>query len=68
MERVAFLPPGDLFNPGIKPRSPALKADSFLFEPPRKTIVFMPILHEETEACSERLSNLPQVTHPELLY
>ena len=29
-------PPGYLFNPGIKPRSPALQADSLLFEPPVK--------------------------------
>ena len=26
--------PGDLPNPGIEPRSPALQADSLLFEPP----------------------------------
>ena len=29
-------PPGDLPNPGIEPRSPALQADSLLFEPPGK--------------------------------
>ena len=29
-------PPGDLPNPGIKPRSPELKADSLLREPPGK--------------------------------
>ena len=29
-------PPGDLFNPGIKPRSPALQADSLPSEPPGK--------------------------------
>ena len=29
-------PPGDLPNPGIKPRSPALQADSLPFEPPGK--------------------------------
>ena len=29
-------PPGDLPNPGIKPRSPTLQADSFLAEPPGK--------------------------------
>ena len=29
-------PPGDLPNPGIKPRSPALQVDSLLSEPPRK--------------------------------
>ena len=28
--------PGDLFNPGITPRSPALQADSLLAEPPGK--------------------------------
>ena len=28
--------PGDLPNPGIKPRSPALHADSLLSEPPWK--------------------------------
>ena len=27
------LPPGDLPNPGIEPRSPALQADSLLSEP-----------------------------------
>ena len=30
------LPPGDLPNPGIKPRSPALQADSLPAEPPGK--------------------------------
>ena len=29
-------PPGDLPNPGIKPRSPALQTDSLLSEPPGK--------------------------------
>ena len=29
-------PPGDLPNPGIEPRSPALQADSLLSEPPVK--------------------------------
>ena len=31
-----FLSPGDLPDPGIKPRSPALQADSLLSEPPGK--------------------------------
>ena len=31
------LPPGDLPNPGIKPRSPALQGDSLPSEPPGKT-------------------------------
>ena len=29
-----FLPPGDLPDPGIKPRSPSLQADALLPEPP----------------------------------
>ena len=32
----ALLPPADLPHPGIKPRSPALQADSLPSEPPRK--------------------------------
>ena len=31
---LSFLSPGDLPNPGIKPRSPALQADSLPSEPP----------------------------------
>ena len=33
LEWVASLPPGDLPNPGIKPRSPTLQADSLPSEP-----------------------------------
>ena len=36
VEWVAFLSPGDLPNPGIEPRSPALQADSLPAEPPGK--------------------------------
>ena len=35
---LPFPSPGDLPNPGIKPRSPALQADSLLSEPPGKPI------------------------------
>ena len=34
--RVPCVPPGDLPNPGIKPRSPTLQADSLPSEPPGK--------------------------------
>ena len=34
-------PRKDLPNPGIKPRSPALQADSFLCEPPGKLIAWL---------------------------
>ena len=36
LEWVPFPSPGDLPNPGIKPRSPALQADSLPSEPPGK--------------------------------
>ena len=31
---LSFPPPGDLLDPEIEPRSPALEADSLLSEPP----------------------------------
>ena len=34
-----FPSPGDLPNPGIKPRSPKVRADSLLAEPPGKVEV-----------------------------
>ena len=34
--RVLFPSPGDLSDPGIEPRSPALRADALTSEPPRK--------------------------------
>ena len=33
---LPILSPGDLYDPGIEPRSPALQADSLLSEPPGK--------------------------------
>ena len=33
MEWIACPPPGDIPNPGIKPRSPALQVNSLLSEP-----------------------------------
>ena len=36
LEWVAIPSPGDLPNPGIKPRSPALQVDSLPAEPPGK--------------------------------
>ena len=35
---LPFPPPGDLSNPGIRPRSFALQADSLLSEPPGKQV------------------------------
>ena len=39
LEWLAISSPGDLPDPGIKPMSPALQADSLLFEPPEKPAV-----------------------------
>jgi len=39
LEWDVMLPPGDLPNPGIKPRFPALQADSLPSEPPGKPLV-----------------------------
>ena len=41
LEWVAIPSPGDLPNPGIKPGSPTLKADSLLSEPPGKPNIHM---------------------------
>ena len=35
---LSFSSPGDLPDPGIKPRSPALQADSLPSEPPEKLV------------------------------
>ena len=35
---LPFPSPGDLPDPGIEPRSPALQANSLLSEPPGKTL------------------------------
>ena len=43
LEWVAIPSPGDLPDPGIEPRSPALQADSLPSEPPGK-----PILSKQT--------------------
>ena len=38
---LPFPSPGDLPNPGIKPGSPSLQADSLLFEPAAKPMMSM---------------------------
>ena len=40
LERVAISSSSDLPNPGIKPRSPALQAESLSSEPPRKPLAY----------------------------
>ena len=38
---LSFPPPGDLPNPGIEPRSPALQANSLPSEPPGKPLIMI---------------------------
>ena len=38
LEWLPFPSPGDLLDPEIEPRSPALQADSLPTEPPRETL------------------------------
>ena len=45
LEQVAFPSPGDLPNPGIEPRSPALQADSLPYEPPGKHLPLQGLNH-----------------------
>ena len=40
---LPFPSPGDLLDPGIKPRSPALQADALLSEPPGKQNTYIHI-------------------------
>ena len=42
---VPFPSPGDLPNPGIKPRSPTLHADSLPAESPGKSTIFQATLY-----------------------
>ena len=41
---LPFPSPGDLPDPGIEPRSPALRADSLPSEPPGRPIVVFPLV------------------------
>ena len=52
LEWVACPPPGDILDPGIKPRYPALWADSLPFEPPGK-FLFFHIVFFSPKRCKE---------------
>ena len=43
---MPFPSPGDLPNPGIEPRSPALQTDSLLSQPPGKPVCLSVLLNE----------------------
>ena len=54
LEWLAFPSPGDLPNPGIESRSPALQLDSLPAEPPGKPIVtkgFVQLYHFHQSQC-----------------
>ena len=42
--RATWRLPGNLLNPGIEPRSPALKVDSLLSESPKKAVITWRVL------------------------
>ena len=59
LEWIAKIPPGDLPNPGITHRSPALQVDSLPSEPPPWnpwTLVILPIKWEEMTRQFPRLN------------
>jgi len=56
---LPFASPGDLPNPGIEPRSPALQADSLLPEPPGKlTLIGAKISTSKRVASRRRMGHL----------
>ena len=55
---LPFPSPGDLPNPGIEPRSPALQADALISEPPGKPIMGKP----KTKIGKEERSRGPRTT------
>jgi len=54
--RLPFSSPGDLPDPGIKPRSLTLEADSLPSEPPGKSLLESS-LHESKEESLDRRSH-----------
>ena len=65
---LPFPSPGDLPDPGIKPRSPALQADSSPFEPPGKLRVsgeksYIPELVERGGHIAWVLTLRPEIDH-----
>ena len=67
--RLPCPPPGDLPNPGIKPRSPALQADSLPSEPPGKPmntgVVSLSLLQEifPTQESNQGLVHCRQILY-----
>ena len=56
---LPFPPPGDVSNPGMKPRSPAPQADSLLSETPGKLIKVTEFMHNvSTSLLNPRYSHI----------
>ena len=54
---LPFPPLGDLPDPGIKPRSPVLQADSLPFEPPGISLIYVYLqISHNLDCCSYSLS------------
>ena len=51
---LSFSSPGDLSDPRLEPRSPALQADALPSEPPGKPPVFIQFSPRSTHRCLER--------------
>ena len=59
LEWVAFPSPGDLPNPGIKPRSPSLQADSLPAEPPGKEVIWTLLMCDRASQVALVVETLP---------
>ena len=57
LEWVAISSPVDIPNPGIKPRSPALQADSLPYKPPGESLFFLEMVDTLVFKLSEKFYN-----------
>ena len=64
---LPFPSPGDLPNPGIEPRSPALRADALPSEPPGKLKVKKPCASDFTFTFHFHASGKEMATHSSVL-
>ena len=61
---LPFPTPGDLPDPGIESRSPALQADTLLSEPPGKTVDTIPAAAAAAAAAAKSLQSCPTLCDP----
>ena len=59
---MLFLPPGDLPNSGIEPRSPTLQVDSLPSESPGKSLQLRELRHKETDVELRTKKNPMKIT------